>query len=58
MKLDANGLPIIGDGSDDKHLHIHVTSKFLMNNLNNSGVHHIDATYKITTYGYPLIVYG
>ena len=29
-----------------------------MNNLSFKGVHHIDATYKITTYGFPLIVYG
>ncbi len=29
-----------------------------MGNLSLSGVHHIDATYKITTYSYHLIVNG
>ncbi len=29
-----------------------------MENLQNNGIHHIDGTYKITTYGFPLIVYG
>ena len=27
-------------------------------NVDKKGVHHIDATYKITTYEFPLIVYG
>ena len=30
----------------------------LNNNLSLNGMHHIDATYKIKTYEYPLIVYG
>ena len=51
-------MPIIGNGSDKKHLHVHITSRHLMNNLSMKGVHHIDATYKITTYGFPLIVFG
>ena len=58
VKLDENDLPIIGEGTELSHLNIHVTSRFLMGNLSLSGVHHIDATYKITTYGYPLIVNG
>jgi hypothetical protein len=58
VKLDENDLPIIGEGTELNHLNIHVTSRFLMGNLSLSGVHHIDATYKITTYGFPLIVNG
>jgi hypothetical protein len=29
-----------------------------MSNIEKSGVHHIDGTYKITTYGFPLVIYG
>ena len=58
VKLDNGGMPIIGNGSEKKHLHIHITSRHLMNNLSYGGVHHIDATNKITTYGFPLFVYG
>ena len=58
VKLDKDGMPILGNGSEKNPLHIHCTSRHLMNNLSFKGVHHIDATYKITTYGFPLIVYG
>ena len=49
-------MPIIGDGSDEDHLNIMLTSKRLMENLANNGIHHIDATYRITVHGFPLIV--
>ena len=26
--------------------------------MEHKGIHHIDGTYKITSYGYPLVVYG
>ena len=29
-----------------------------MENLSNNGIHHIDGTYRITTHGFPLVVYG
>ena len=58
FETDENGLPILGSGSDDDHLHIQITSKRLMENLSNNGIHHIDGTYRITTHGFPLIVYG
>jgi hypothetical protein len=48
----------LGDGSDEKHLHICMTSRKLMSNIESKGVHHIDGTYRITIYGFPLIVYG
>lgn len=51
-------MPIIGDGSEDNHFKLHITSRQLMENLSKDGIHHIDGTYKITTYGYPLVVYG
>jgi hypothetical protein len=35
-----------------------ITSKKLMRNIQYRGIHHIDGTYKITCFGYPLIVYG
>ena len=33
VKLDKDGMPIIGNGSENNHLHIHITSRTLMNNL-------------------------
>ena len=35
-----------------------ITSKKLMRNIQYRGIHHIDGTYKITCFGYPLLVYG
>ncbi len=58
IRFDDNNKILIGNGSDASHLYIHITSRHLMNNLRYNGVHHIDATYKITTHGFPLIVYG
>ena len=49
--------PIIGDGEKER-VHIMLTSKKLMRNIEYKGTHHIDGTYKITCFGYPLIVYG
>ena len=49
---------VIGNGADDNHLHIHITSKKLLSNASEEGIHHIDGTYRITSYGYPLINYG
>ena len=51
-------MPILGDGSDENHLNVMLTSKRLMQNLANNGIHHIDGTYRITVHGFPLIVYG
>ena len=51
-------MPIIGNGSDNDHFHIQITSKRLLENLTNNGIHHIDGTYRITTHGFPLVVYG
>lgn len=35
-----------------------MTSKKLMSSIESRGVHHIDGTYRITIYGFPLVVYG
>jgi len=51
-------LPLIGNGCENDHVHIQLTSKRLIENLSNNGIHHIDGTYRITTHGFPLIVYG
>ena len=40
------------------HFQLHITSRQLMENLSKDGIHHIDGTYKITTYGYPLVLCG
>ena len=58
VAFDSSGLPVLGNGSDSNHLNIQITSKRLMENLSNNGIHHIDGTYRITTHGFPLIVYG
>lgn len=53
---DSNEL-ILGDGKSEP-LHIMITSKSLINYLKERGVGHIDATYKIMTTGYSLVIYG
>jgi hypothetical protein len=58
VKYDSENKIDIGDGSDENHLHICMTSKKLMSNIESEGIHHIDGTYRITIYGFPLIVYG
>lgn len=47
-----------GDGSDANHFQLGFTSKSLLNRLRCCNVLHIDATYKIVKYGFPLIIYG
>ena len=41
VKLDSEGFPIIGNGSDNEHLHIQITSKKLMSNIERKSVHHM-----------------
>ena len=49
----------LGDGSDANRFHIGITSKKLLANLANKSVtFHIDCTYKIIRYSFPLIVFG
>jgi hypothetical protein len=39
-------------------LNIQITTRCLMEDIEFDGIHHIDGTYRITTNGFPLIVYG
>jgi hypothetical protein len=51
----------MGNGSSQNHLHLGMTSMTLLNQLHkfkNNGVYHIDATYKILKYAFPVIVFG
>ncbi len=50
----------LGDGSDEDHFHLGFTSRNLIRQIVNfsKGCYHIDATYKIVKYCYPLIVFG
>lgn len=52
-----------GDGSNNDHFHVGFTSTKLINSIVENeamsrGVFHIDATYKIVKYNYPLLVLG
>ncbi len=56
IQLDSDKKALIGNGSDSSHLNIICTSKKLISNIELNGVHHIDGTYKIITYGFPLVI--
>lgn len=58
LKKDDNQEIIFGDGSEQDHLNLMVTSKYLLSFLSKRGVFHIDGTYKITSHGYPLVIFG
>lgn len=53
----------LGDGSDENHFHLGFTSHKLLrrmyeHNAQENGVFHLDSTYKIVKYNYPLFVLG
>ena len=51
----------MGTGADESHFHLGFTSIKLLKSIDefkNKGCYHIDATYKIVKYSYPLIVLG
>ena len=58
VSFDNENQPIVGDGSNKNHFHLCMSSKRLLQNIENYGVHHLDCTYKITVQGYPLLIYG
>lgn len=58
VNLNETGEVVLGDGSEEDHLMIFMTSKSLMQNVELEGLYHIDGTYKITIQGYPLVVFG
>lgn len=54
---------ILGQGSEDDHFHLGFTSKKLLKRMVDhealdKAVFHLDATYKIVRFNYPLIVFG
>ena len=62
-KLDANGKPIIGTGSDASHLNILMTSMAFLYRLDTSdqgnvALFHIDGTYRMTKLKFPLVIFG
>lgn len=50
-----NSKNLIGDGSDNDHVHIMMTSKSMMNKCENNGVFHIDGTYKLIKNRFPVM---
>jgi hypothetical protein len=48
----------LGTGTDNDHFQLGFTSVLLLMRLVWSGMFHIDATYKIIKYFYPLIIFG
>ncbi len=46
---------VFGDGTDENHVHLGITSKSLLENIHKSDIFHIDTTYKIIKYNFPLI---
>jgi hypothetical protein len=59
--LDADGKPVVGNGSEERPFVVGLTTKTLMLRLMRppeSFVLHVDATYKLNYRGYPVIVIG
>ncbi|GMF80378.1 unnamed protein product [Phytophthora fragariaefolia] len=60
-ELDDDGQPVLGDDSDENRLVIGVTTKFMLraaNRIPRNFVFHMDATFNLVLYGYPLTVSG
>jgi len=47
-----------GNGSDENHFNLCVTSRALMSNILHGSIFHLDCTYKIVKYNYPLLIFG
>ncbi|RLN95026.1 hypothetical protein BBJ28_00023485 [Nothophytophthora sp. Chile5] len=59
--LDADGKPVVGNGSEERPFIVGLTTKTLMLRLMRppeSFILHVDATYKLNYWGYPVIVVG
>ncbi len=48
----------IGNGSDGEHFQIGLTRKTMLSRVELNGMFHLDATYQIVKYNYPLIILG
>lgn len=60
IEYDQNGMINLGDGSDENHLCICITSKKLLTYLDTTfpGAFYVDATYKLIRNRFPLVVVG
>ena len=58
IKLDEDGIPIVGDGNPNNHLSIMMTSKALIKRVEETGVFHVDCTYKLIKNGFPVLIFG
>jgi len=57
LQFDENGELVLGEGSDENHFLLCLSSKYMLSMLSKKqGVCHTDATYKITTSGHFLNV--
>ena len=57
-KYDINGNLVLGNGTDANHFNVCFSSKTLLKRLNFNGQFHVDCTYKIIKYFYPVLVFG
>jgi hypothetical protein len=60
-ELDDTGKPVIGNGSDEKPFLVGLSTKALMLRLMvppDSFILHVDATYKLSQCGYPVLGVG
>ncbi|KAE9314139.1 hypothetical protein PF001_g8412 [Phytophthora fragariae] len=59
--IDAGGLPVVGNGSDQNPFVVGITTKRLLMRASRdatSFILHVDATFKLNQLGYPVIVVG
>ena len=58
--VHEDGMPNVGNGSDDNPFFLGFSSVQMMSNLKRASNYllHVDATYKVNTCGYPVIVFG
>ena len=47
-----------GDGTEEQHFILCSTSKKLVANMDQARIFHLDCTYKIVKYNYPLLIFG
>ncbi|CAF1061123.1 unnamed protein product [Brachionus calyciflorus] len=48
----------IKEGDENTHFHLGITSKKLLDNIKNGCTFHLDCTYKIVKYGFPVLIFG
>ena len=48
----------IREGDEQTHFHLGITSKKLLENAKHGCMFHLDCTYKIVKYGFPVLVFG